>query len=305
VICTHNRAAYLADAIRSVQAQDYPAEAYEIIVVDNASTDDTRTVVEGLNQTGLHPVKYIYEPQPGLSRARNTGALASVNEIVAYIDDDAIADQKWLAGLANAYQEGIDQIVCVGGAAQLRWEGERPDWFPSKLEGYLSGTGHLGDRERALSQDEFPVGANFSIRRAVLLKMGGFNISLGRLGTTLLSGEESEMCQRVWADGGVILYAPGALVYHRVPADRVTLRYLLRRAYWQGISDVIMEQRYAPRCRMAVLRSSVALLFQSLRNGANALWALIRGRRNRAVLLLFDLVGRWGRVRAQIELIWS
>lgn len=297
VICTRNRANLLADAIKSLQNQHYPASAYEIIVVDNASTDNTYEIVEKMGPCCGETLRYVYEPMPGLSRARNSGLRESRYEIVGYIDDDAIADPEWLANLARAYQSLETEVACVGGAVSLLWEGEPPRWYSTELEPYFSSTTHLGTKARVLPPEESPVGTNLTVRRDILLHVGGFNESLTRY------NDEVDLGSRIRRAGGVILYAPAALVQHRVVAERLSLGWLLRRAYWQGASDVLMDRRKEPLSRCQLAQSTVATLGQAAVDGTIAALAFVAGRHPQAVYHLFWAAGRMGRVRTQAGIL--
>jgi hypothetical protein len=129
----------------------------------------------------------------------------------------------------------------------------------------------------------------------MLEQLGGFDEVLTRY------NDERDLCRRLRLVGGTILYAPDALVRHRIPADRMRSSTLLRRAYWQGASDVLMERNQEPECRPGLLRTCATLLGQSLADDGRALWALARGRPSVAFLHLFEAVGRLGRLRAEVS----
>jgi glycosyltransferase involved in cell wall biosynthesis len=304
IICTHNRSHYLTDCLTSVLEQQYPSERYEIIIVDNASTDNTRQLVATLRteEKDSPCLQYVYEPRLGLNHARNTGAVAANGAILAYIDDDAVADPNWLAALAKAYKMSESDRVCIGGRVELWWEGGRPEWLPRELEGYYSGTRHLGNTMRQLKQGEYPIGANLSLPRALLLETGGFPAPLGRLGDSLLSNEEVSLCKRLIDIEARIFYAPEAVVYHRVPAARATQRWLLRRAHWQGISDVLLEEEFNESTRLALLRHSLGTLSHAMRDLSHIARAHLRADPAKALLYAVYLAGRLGRVRQQLTL---
>jgi glycosyltransferase involved in cell wall biosynthesis len=303
VICTHNRADYLGDALRSVLLQDFPGDRYETLVVDNASTDDTRNVVsafEGMNGRIMH---YLYDAEPGLSHARNTGAQVATGKIIAYIDDDAIAQPDWLAQLEQVFLESPVQTAIVGGGVDLLWEnGARPKWLPVEVEPYLASTAHLGQLPRELQPNSYPVGCNFVIRSETLASVGYFLTPLGRRGNQLQSNEEVEICHRVWATGDKILYAPNARVLHRVPEYRATKKYILRRAYWQGRSDAIMQHQswsraMAGKAVIAGSRDALVTLSQLIKSE-------FRGTQHDKFLTLFQLASRIGAVRQNLSL-WA
>jgi glycosyltransferase involved in cell wall biosynthesis len=302
IICTHNRSRYLADCITSLQKQRYPFDAYEIVVVDNGSIDDTRPLVErARTKDGEGPsLHYIYEPRLGLNYARNIGAGVARGAILAYIDDDAVAAPDWLTALAEAYEMVNSKRVCIGGKVELWWESCRPTWLPRELESYYSGTSHLGSVPRQLEQGECPVGTNFSLYRTLLLEAGGFSESLGRVGNVLLSNGEVALCRRLLGRGVCLYYTPYAVVYHRVPVARATRCWLLRRVYWQGVSDVIIEEESNPSSRLVLLRHSFGAMWHTLHDLKRMMRAHVRHDPAGSFLYTAYLVGRLGRVRQSL-----
>ncbi|HEY9659004.1 MAG TPA: glycosyltransferase family A protein, partial [Allocoleopsis sp.] len=122
IICTYNRETYLGTAIDSLLSQDFAAP-FEVIVVDNASTDNTRAVIETRLTRSLPShlqLHYIYEPVNGLSVARNTGAKAAQSSLLAYLDDDAVASPTWLQAIYTAYQHN-EKLAVAGGKVTLLW----------------------------------------------------------------------------------------------------------------------------------------------------------------------------------------
>ncbi len=300
VICTHNRSAFQKDVVDSLIGQDYPASRYEIIIVDNASTDDTRQVVQRL-QTMLPSLRYVYEPLIGLSNARNAGAQSAHGNIVVYIDDDAIAEPTWLSGISAVFENLGAQTWCVGGAIDLQWEqGSRPSWLPGDLDGYFGSTAALGSELRQLHSPLCPNGGNLAVRRDRLLELGGFSSQLGRIGSSLLSNEEAGLCNAIRDSGGKIWYTPQALVHHRVQAPLVTRRRLLKRAYWQGVSDVKVDQLNSRRTD-ARLKHLVAESLAFIREGLRCIGGV--GARDRRILFsrTFYLVCRLGRISQYIQ----
>jgi glycosyltransferase involved in cell wall biosynthesis len=239
IICTHNRDRYLGEAIDSLLAQD--CENFKVLVVDNASTDQTQQIVA----SRLHDKRltYLYEPCLGLSLARNCGANHSQSEILAYLDDDAIATPHWLSTLQKAYQEN-EQLAIAGGKIILRWPDDVkiPQWLSLEMMGAL---GHydLGTEPLQISQPGLtPRGLNYSLRRRFLEQVGGFNQGLGRMGTQLLSNEELYMTELALHQGLTVAYLPDALVYHQVAPERLKYQWFLRRAWWQGVSEYQREK---------------------------------------------------------------
>jgi glycosyltransferase involved in cell wall biosynthesis len=240
IICTHNRDAYLGAAIDSLLVQNFVGE-FEVIVVDNASSDRTREVVQSRLP---HPrLQYVYEPITGLSVARNTGAKVAQSPILAYLDDDAVATPSWLSDLHQAYQQN-EQLAIAGGKVTLLWAAGTtpPRWLSPGLAGNL-GAYDLGDEIVYVDRPSFtPRGLNYSIRRDFLEQVGGFDLNLGRVGKSLLSNEELRMTELALAQGWQVAYLPNAIVAHHVAPERLNRSWFLSRGWWQGISECYREQ---------------------------------------------------------------
>ncbi|MER3492793.1 MAG: glycosyltransferase [Mastigocladus sp. ERB_26_2] len=240
IICTHNRDNYLGAAIDSLLAQDF-ASGFEVIVVDNGSSDRTRSVVE---QRANNPhLKYVFEPIIGLSVARNTGAQVASGEILAYLDDDAVASLGWLQVLYNAYKNN-PKLAIAGGKVSLLWpEGmQSPLWLSPGLAANL-GAYDLGENIVCIDKPGLtPRGLNYSIRRAFLEEIGGFDPQLGRIGKKLLSNEELQITELALQAGWQVMYLPEARVFHNVSPERIKRSWFLNRGWWQGISECYREQ---------------------------------------------------------------
>lgn len=238
-ICTHNRARVLAATVRSVVGQ-----ADEVLVVDNASTDDCATVVAELGAV-YENVRYVLEPNLGLSHARNRALAEAAGDVVVFLDDDAVAGPGLVAAHVEAYADF--RVGATGGRIELDWpKGRRPWWLPQALDGMYAGL-ELGDQARDLGPSEGPWGANMSVRRDLGRRLG-FDPSLGRHGTSLMSNEETHFFARLRRTH-VVRYVPKALVVHEVLPSRDTLGYLLKRSYAAGQSDVVASRIEGDRMR--------------------------------------------------------
>lgn len=240
IICTHNRDRYLGAAIDSLLNQTI--DDYEVIVVDNASTDKTVEVVEArLSDPRL---RYVYERNLGLSVARNAGAQVAKGRILAYLDDDAEASPQWLASLLEVYELN-PRVAIAGGKVTLLWPAgvkQPPKWLSDDLASGL-GAYDLGSELRYISNPNLtPRGLNYSIRRAFLQNVGGFDANLGRVGKNLLSNEELHMTQLALKGGWQVAYVPAALAAHNVSPARLKPGWFLSRSWWQGISECYREQ---------------------------------------------------------------
>lgn len=249
---------------------------YEVIIVDNGSTDGTATLVDQLIATADLRVRYAYEPRNGLNAARDTGAKMAQGEMLAYLDDDAIADPRWLEYLSEGFA-AFPNVEVVAGQVSLLFEDRRPHWLTAEAAGYLSSTGRFGTALRFLTDEEYPVGANMAFLRTAWEKQGGFGNQLGRNAGSLRSNAEFELVYKIRQAGGKVLYTPRARVLHRVPPQRLTWNWFLRRSFWQGRSDAIWDRSI----QRAHCTNAVALLVTTLagvgRHGWRAAAYLVNG----------------------------
>jgi glycosyltransferase involved in cell wall biosynthesis len=240
ILCTRNRAAWLERALHSLARQSLPAEAREILVVDNASTDDTPAAVRRL-AAELTPIRYLAEPRLGLSFARNAGWQAANGEIIAYLDDDAVAAPDWLERIRDTFASLRPQPGCLGGRVRLVWPGTRPAWASPDLDSCF-GALHWSVEPRWLEPGEWIVGCNMAFNRCHLAAVGGFPTTLGRRGEALLSMEETAL-QRALARRGLrAFYHPDVVVDHHVLPERITPDWVERRMFWNGASTAILQR---------------------------------------------------------------
>ena len=239
IICTHNREQYLGAAIDSLLEQTL--DNYEIIVVDNASTDGTAAIAKA--RLGDPKVHYIHEPTLGLSVARNCGAEAAKGEVVAYLDDDAEASEGWLAALIKVFEEN-ERVAIAGGKVTLIWptNAHPPRWLSDDLASGL-GLYDLGNELTYIQQPALtPRGLNYAVRKSFLNEVGGFDTHLGRVGKNLLSNEEQQLTQLALSGDYQVAYVPQALAAHNVAPARMKPGWFLSRSWWQGISESYREQ---------------------------------------------------------------
>jgi len=231
VICTHNRAENLRTVLQSISILESPPDcSWELIIVDNNSRDHTREVVQGFVQSSTVKTSYIFEKQQGLCYARNAGVKAAIGEIVAFTDDDVTLDKRWLWSIKETFNRF--DCIGVGGKIVPVWDCEKPSWLalegPFKpmdvLVSYDLGSNHCIIEQKHVP----PVGANFAFRKVAFEKYGFFRTDLGRMGSSLLLGEDTEFVRRLMSHGETIVYDPHAIVYHPVEEHR------LRKSYFQS-----------------------------------------------------------------------
>jgi glycosyltransferase involved in cell wall biosynthesis len=265
-ICTRNRASWTRLALESLLAQDLGPERLDILVVDNGSTDDTLDVLREV--ADRHPtVRWCSEEAVGLSRARNRAIDEARGEVIAFIDDDAEASPSWASTHLAAFVAD-ETVVATGGRITLAWPGERPTWLADEHESMYSGL-DLGTEAQPFELPRFPFGANMAIRRTAFDTVGRFSTELGRQGTSLVSGEERDLFERLYRIGGRVLYLPMASVVHHVLPDRATRAWLLRRFYDQGRSEVLLDRARSQR-RLFWLARSMWQLTLAVRFAATA-----------------------------------
>ena len=238
VICTHNRADSLRRALASLEKQTLPRDQFEVLVVDNASTDYTKAVAQSFSHLSL---TYLYESQLGLSRARNTGWQKAQANYIAFIDDDAVASPQWLAALLDTFTLHTDKEMAVGGRVELASTVTIPDWVDDSLRVSL-GSLNLSASTTDLQHSPYYLhGCNMAFSRALLMKYDGFYSSLGRRGSKLLSGEEILLQQQLKSDGYPIFYTDQAAVTHHVDISRLSRNWFVKRMYWEGVTTRRIE----------------------------------------------------------------
>lgn len=238
-IATFNRADELRLTLEGLRALDlHGIETFEIIVVDNRSTDNTANVVAEFQDAFLDRLRYCRCVEQGLSHARNMAIAESRFPIIAFLDDDVQVHPQWLRALFDAHASG--DYAAVGGKADLIYPHSRPRWLTDRDEGLLSKVDLGNERRLATADDLF--GVNLSLRRAWLDRVGLFRTDLGRTGKRLLGGEETELLGRMSRAGASLLYEPTAVVGHRVAPARLRRWWFLSRIYWGCRS----ESRFMP-----------------------------------------------------------
>jgi glycosyltransferase involved in cell wall biosynthesis len=251
VICTWTGARWdeLAAAVESVVRQTYrPLET--IVVVDHDSALLARARTE-LTEVVVTP----NVEERGLSGARNSGLALARGDVVAFLDDDAVASADWLLRLAGEYED--ERVLGAGGAIVPVWE-EQPRWFPAEF-GWVVGCTYRGlPPQRAFVRNL--IGASMSFRRELFADLGGFRHGIGRVGTRPVGCEETEFCLRVERarPAGHFVYQPLALVHHRVPATRARWGYFIARCYGEGLSKALIVRAAGFRRGLAAERSYTA-----------------------------------------------
>lgn len=238
ILCTYNRAANLPACISLLANQQHIDDVdWEVLVVDNNSSDDTAATVKGLQRAHPIALRYGFEPKQGLSNARNFGIRETEGTHVVFIDDDILVTPHWL----KSYAETFAQYDCdaVGGRILVHSPATLPRWIRPEMMGFL---GQLDYGDEACELDgiqRFPFGGNMAYHRRALERIGDFDPNLGRKGSgdtadELFKGEETQYFQRLAATGSTIRYAPAAAVEHHILPYQLRRRFFLTIHYNEG-----------------------------------------------------------------------
>jgi len=228
IVCTYNRSELLGGALHTLCHQTLDKSEYEVIVVDNNSTDGTRELVEEFCRRFSH-VRYCFEPKQGLSHARNRGWREARGENVAYIDDDAHAGNNWLETALVLFTNIKPTPLCLGGPVMPFYSTTKPIWFKDEIRTW-------GDSPRYLRPGESFSGLNMVWRKEIVETLGGFDVTSGMRGDYLSLGEETILFEKIWRsfDQPHFYYSPELAIHHWVPPAKMTVWYRLKRAFAAG-----------------------------------------------------------------------
>lgn len=247
VIATYNGADSLPATLESLTRQTLDKELWDVVVVNNNSTDTTVQVVGDF--AAAHPeikLKLVHEPNQGLSWARNRGIDESTGDYIVIIDDDETACPE----LMREYFDFLDthpHIVAAGGKITPRYPAERPKWLSRITERPIAGTLNLGDEMKLFPEGKYFGGGNMALRRTAIDYYGKFDTNLGRRGSKLLGGEEKELYMRYYASGEDIYYLPNAEIFHNINTERLTKPYFKAVCYRVGQSERIRTLSKSPK----------------------------------------------------------
>jgi len=237
IICTYSleRLKDTVEAVDSILQQTYPY--VEVIV----SVDHNEKLLQVLKQRFSEKVSFSFNSEVrGLSDTRNAGIRKATGDVIAFIDDDAEADKRWVEILVSNYIN--PDVLAVGGKLVPLWEKNRPWWFPEELDWVVGCTykGHSQEKREVRNL----IGCNMSFRREVFDRIGYFKPTIGRIGKVPLAGEEMEYCVRLQAafPHGKVLFDPESVVYHKVDKQRESFKYILKRSYGEGVSKSVINK---------------------------------------------------------------
>lgn len=243
VICTYNREQFLPGLMESIIGQSFDKSYFEILFIDNNSTDHTASLCqEFIHRYADYSIRYFTESRQGLSFARNKGIQEALGEYITFADDDAVLAPDFLEKVC-AYLDHNTHIAEVGGPIFLRFLEKIPSWenpYMNSLLGYF----HPASQPYLMSKKnrKYPRGSNMTFRTNVFNTCGDFNTALGRVKRILIGGEEKDIAFRILDAGFKIAYIPEAVVYHLVPENRTTVRFIREQAIGTGQSERIRSK---------------------------------------------------------------
>lgn len=237
IIPTCGPATYLRKVLSGLTKQT--EKNFETIIVDN--NRDSPIDLTDMPRPGVRLV-VIREPRNGLNYARNAGVAHARGAYIAFLDDDGVPEESWLENIVC----GIDRhhVELAGGSVRLVLPHMEPLWFFPELRTLLSELLYDGLDIPDIGDDLYIVGANMCASKKAFELVGGFDPSFDRTATTLLSSGELEFSKRLQRAGGRVAFIASAEVFHQIPPRRLTRKYFISRAYWQGRSDALLEFKW-------------------------------------------------------------
>jgi glycosyltransferase involved in cell wall biosynthesis len=249
IIPTYNRAYYLKNLILKIINDNLNTLDFEILVIDNNSSDNTKEVVLECKKQFSTEIKYFFEPKQGLHEGRHRGLRESNSDILIFIDDDIEPNKLWLTSIFNAFKN--PEVVLVGGRVIPKFKNNYPKWMKhfwdldSRDEQTL-GTLSLVDLGNEIKEisPHFVFGCNFAVRKNLLLETSGFHPDGFPEKLIMYRGDgETFVSEYISIKGYKTLYTPDAMIYHIIPTSRCTIKYFCKRAFNQGISDSYTQIR--------------------------------------------------------------
>jgi glycosyltransferase involved in cell wall biosynthesis len=274
VVCTYNRAAYLSGTLESIAQQTYSAGNFEIIIVDNNSPDDTADICQAfINQYSSLSVRYINELNQGISYARNRGVSEAKGTFIAFLDDDETVEPCFLQNLDAFFRLYPDAELCSEPVVPVL-ETPTPVWMSPFTMRLITGAYDKGKEIKTVGAKDYPGTGHATFRTVLFYRYGGFNTDLGRKGTSLLGAEDKDFFLRLIQKRVKCYYVPSAIIYHHIPAYKLTEEFFNRITYAIGKSErirtlSISKSAYGKKIGLEIFKwgGSVVLWFYYLFKG--------------------------------------
>lgn len=294
VVCTYDRLDSLINTLASFAEMHIPSGlTWQVVIVDNNSPHDVRSLVEEFGAKNNVDAKYVLEPKQGKCNALNSGINVADGEIIAFTDDDNVVDTEWLATIWREFENR--NPACIGGKILPIWETEPPEWINKQIYNCIV----LLDLSPNTIQLNEPMiyGCNMAIRKSVIFESGLFNIMKGPIPGKTWGGEETELLQSILNQGGSIYYCPDMLVYHCIPNKRMQKSYFRKWKYDSGEFAALHLGKYHHRNVFGVPLYAIKATAASLFNYAIKLIAFSPGRFYAQLALLQQIGFVVGRIR--------
>lgn len=265
IICTYNRDKYIYNVLKSIAENDFPASQYEIVLIDNNCTDNTKSECNLFTQNYTQVIfRYFVETNQGLSYARNRGIKEAKGDILIYVDDDALINKEYLSTYANFFNE-YSNIDAAGGPIIPQYETQEPSWMSHYTKRLLTGYKYLGNVVKKFPNNDFPGGGNAAYKKSVFDKIGLFNVDLGRKGDSLMGAEEKDIFDKMLSLNMQFYYLPNAILYHIIPEKKLSKEYFNKLTYSIGQSErlrtlKISKLKYYKRIFSEIIKWSVSII---------------------------------------------
>lgn len=287
VIPTFDRLKSLEKTLSSLIAQDFDKKSYEIIVADNCNYNWADVVVDKIIAEIPFPkIVHLKINEQGVNKARNEGIKIAKGEIIAFCDDDVLADHLWLKNIVEAHRK-FPAVFAIGGKVEPIWETEKPSWLPKRMESYLA---LLNFSKSPFRNPPWLVGANLSFKRKTFEMFGNFDESLGRKKGSFMFKDEVEFLERIKKKKGEIFYLSNIKVKHFISKKRTNLRFLVKRVFWEGRSEARLDKIM----KRESLRVGCAMAKQSLFETPKGILFLAKSNKKRAVEVLMSQIFNLG-----------
>ena len=280
IICTHNRAFLLHDVLNSLEKTETPENTeIELVIVDNACSDNTFQTINEYAKNSKFKIKSLKESKKGKTFALNTAINSAQGDLLAFVDDDHIVSSGYFKAIRSAFANYPDfNLFC--GMITPNWDGTEPAWVHDDtgypIRPFPIPNFNLGDRVLEVQLDKgmfIPGAGNLVIKRSVFENIGLFSEKLGPKGHNLQGGEDLEFIRRALKNGERLMYIPEILQYHHVDKNKLTLRYLIKKAYYRSMAAYQLNNkissgpipRYFYKMAAAHLMKSIFCLHQSAR----------------------------------------
>ena len=255
IICTYNRANILKTAIESLAEQSLDSSLFEVIIVNNNSTDHTERIARKYHSKFLN-YRLIFEKKQGLSHARNRGWKEAKGQYIGYLDDDGKASNEWLM-IAKKTIETLSPDV-FGGPYYAFYNAPPPKWWKNSYRSMK----HAG-KARNLNDKQYLSGGNIFFKKTILIKFGGFNPFLGMSGDKIAFGEETKLIDDIRKNivNAIIYYNPELFIYHLVHKSKMKLRWLTKLWFKQGVYNHILNNSYSKITSKKILVQKIVFKF--------------------------------------------